>query len=95
MNPRRPLKDKTQRDWYFLQKIMLQNLVKTAKSVEDVSSVIRYLVYTMKYIPDFNPNDKLGQELTEAVQNLPAFGYTTIEVDMIGIPLLKKLTPIR
>jgi hypothetical protein len=95
LNPRRPLKDKTQRDWHFLQKIMLQNLVKTAKSVEDVQSVIRYLVFTMKHIPDFSPNEKIGQELIEAVQDLPAFGYTTIEVDMIGIPLLKKLTPIR
>lgn len=37
LNPRRPLKDKTQRDWYHIQKIILQNLIKTARGVGGIS----------------------------------------------------------
>lgn len=52
----------------------------------------------MKTIPNLNPGnatEKYGTEIIEAAQSLPAFGFTTIEADMIGLPLVKKVTPIR
>jgi hypothetical protein len=30
---RRPLKDKSRRDWSYVQKIMLQNLIRTSKGI--------------------------------------------------------------
>ncbi len=88
---------------------MLQNLVKTAKGINgtlvlfplillDMQSVARYLLYMMKTIPDLNANkteQNVVTDLMEAVQNIPNIGFSNIEVDMVGLPLVKKVTPLK
>jgi len=97
-NSRRPLKDKTKRDWKYLQKIMMRNLVQTSKGLQDPLSIIRYCVYMLESLPGVL-NEPTQQhylnELIGAVQhNVPGMTYQSLQLDMSGMPLVKKLTPL-
>jgi hypothetical protein len=96
-NTRRPLKDKTPRDWLYLQKVVLQNLVKTSRGINDSISIVRYSVYLLKTMAT-NLHELTQQQCLQEVQssamNIPSLGFAEMEIDMTGIPLLKKVTPI-
>eukprot|EP01114_Cavostelium_apophysatum_P012728 TRINITY_DN2914_c0_g1_i2.p1 TRINITY_DN2914_c0_g1~~TRINITY_DN2914_c0_g1_i2.p1 ORF type:complete len:1117 (-),score=390.23 TRINITY_DN2914_c0_g1_i2:29-3379(-) len=96
-NVRRPLKDKTQRDWGYVQKIMLQNLVRTSKGINDPHSLVRFSIFLLKLCSNLlsaNAQLQYVAELQAAVQNLPSNGFGQIEADLIGLPRLKKVTPL-
>lgn len=89
--------------WFsFLILLYLQNT--------DAHSLVRYSVHLLKTLPNVltaNAQTQYISELYNAVQNLPSNGYGSSiknsansinnfsgDVDMFGLPLLKKITPL-
>eukprot|EP01117_Protostelium_nocturnum_P009475 TRINITY_DN3378_c0_g3_i2.p1 TRINITY_DN3378_c0_g3~~TRINITY_DN3378_c0_g3_i2.p1 ORF type:complete len:1080 (+),score=351.46 TRINITY_DN3378_c0_g3_i2:157-3396(+) len=96
-NNRKPLKDRTKRDWTYLQKIMMRNLVQTSKGLQDPLSIIRYCVFMLQKLPHVL-NEPTQQhylnDLHAAVRSVSGISHQPIQLDMIGLPLLKKLSPV-
>jgi len=95
--PKRLLKEKSRKDWHYIQKIVLQNLVRTAKGINDHVGVARYSLYLLKTLSPVLSETVQQQYLTElfnAMNNISSMGTSTIDVDMVGLPQLKKVAPL-
>lgn len=92
------IKNNKKGEWPFLQKLMLQNLIKTSKASLDFTSNLRYSVFMLK---------SMGSTLIDTVQklyyddfmyiikSLASSGFNMVDIDMTGIPQLKKISPYR
>lgn len=63
----------------------------------DSLSIVRYCIYILKnlyFILNETTQQQYLNELLGSVQSLPSLGFSNIEIDMIGLPLLKKMIPL-
>eukprot|EP01119_Soliformovum_irregulare_P011952 TRINITY_DN3067_c0_g1_i1.p1 TRINITY_DN3067_c0_g1~~TRINITY_DN3067_c0_g1_i1.p1 ORF type:complete len:1111 (-),score=352.93 TRINITY_DN3067_c0_g1_i1:19-3351(-) len=96
-NSKRNLKDRTTRDWLYLQRIMLQNLLKTSKGIMDSHSIVKHCISLLKTQYEGLTDTWQQQYASELAVNsltIPSVGYDSLEINMIGFPQVKKIVPM-
>ncbi len=63
----------------------------------DPHSVARYCIHLLKTLSDLLSDTiqrQYAKELLDSIQSLPLIGFDRVEVDMIGLPYVKKIVPL-